>query len=119
MNWPILIAVGTGTFMSALDGSVANTVLPVLTRALHGSIAGAEWVVTVYLLVTSALLLSAGRWGDLHGHKPMYLAGFIVFILGSACCGLATTVSPCSSPCALCRRWGPPACFRPRPPSSP
>ena len=92
MNWPILIAVGTGTFMSALDGSVANTVLPVLTSALHGSIAGAEWVVTVYLLVTSALLLSAGRWGDLHGHKPMYLAGFVVFILGSAFCGLATSL---------------------------
>ena len=92
MNWPVLIAVGTGTFMSALDGSVANTVLPVLTHALHGSIAGAEWVVTVYLLVTSALLLSAGRWGDLHGHKPMYLVGFVVFILGSALCGLATTL---------------------------
>ena len=92
MNWPVLIAVGTGTFMSALDGSVANTVLPVLTHALHGSIAGAEWVVTIYLLVTSALLLSAGRWGDLHGHKPMYLLGFVVFILGSALCGLATTL---------------------------
>ena len=92
MNWPVLIAVGTGTFMSALDGSVANTVLPVLTHALHGSIAGTEWVVTVYLLVTSALLLSAGRWGDLHGYKPMYLAGFVVFILGSALCGLATTL---------------------------
>ncbi len=61
MNWPVLIAVGTGTFMSALDGSVANTVLPVLTHALHGSIAAAEWLVTGYLLVTSALLLSAGR----------------------------------------------------------
>jgi hypothetical protein len=36
MPWPVLIAVGTGTFMSALDGSVANTVLPVLTHALHG-----------------------------------------------------------------------------------
>ena len=89
MPWPVLIAVGTGTFMSALDGSVANTVLPVLTHALHGTVAAAEWVVTTYLLVTSALLLSAGRWGDLHGHKPMYLAGFVVFILGSALCGLA------------------------------
>ena len=93
MNWPVLIAVGTGTFMSALDGSVANTVLPVLTHALHGSIAAAEWVVTVYLLVTSALLLSAGRWGDLHGHKPMYLTGFVVFLLGSALCGLAPSLS--------------------------
>ena len=91
-NWWVLAAVGTGTFMSALDGSIANTVLPVLTRALHGSVASVEWVVTVYLLVTSALLLSAGRWGDLHGHKPMYLTGFAVFILGSALCGLAASI---------------------------
>ncbi len=92
VNWWVLAAVGTGTFMSALDGSIANTVLPVLVRSLHGTAASVEWVVTVYLLVTSALVLSAGRWGDLHGHKPMYLAGFGVFIGGSALCGLAPTI---------------------------
>ena len=93
LNWWILAAVGTGTFMSALDGSITNTVLPVLTHALHGSVASVEWVVTVYLLVTSALVLSAGRWGDLHGHKPMYLSGFGVFIVGSALCGLSPNIA--------------------------
>ncbi len=92
LNWWVLAAVGTGTFMSALDGSIANTVLPVLMRDLHGSVASVEWVVTVYLLVSSALVLSAGRWGDLHGHKPMYLTGFAVFIAGSALCGLAPSI---------------------------
>lgn len=92
LNWWVLAAVGTGTFMSALDGSIANTVLPVLVRSLHGTIASVEWVVTVYLLVSSALVLSAGRWGDLHGHKTMYLTGFAVFIAGSALCGLAPNI---------------------------
>ena len=92
VNWWVLAAVGTGTFMSALDGSVANTVLPVLLHAMHGTAASVEWVVTVYLLVSSALVLSAGRWGDLHGHKPMYLLGFAIFIGGSALCGLAPTI---------------------------
>jgi len=92
LNWWVLAAVGTGTFMAALDGSIANTVLPVLMHALRGSVASVEWVVTVYLLVSSALVLSAGRWGDLHGHKPMYLMGFIVFIAGSALCGLAPNI---------------------------
>ncbi len=92
LNWWVLAAVGTGTFMSALDGSIANTVLPVLMHALRGSVASVEWVVTVYLLVSSALVLSAGRWGDLHGHKPMYLTGFGVFIAGSALCGLAPNI---------------------------
>jgi len=92
LNWWVLAAVGTGTFMSALDGSIANTVLPVLMHALRGSVASVEWVVTVYLLVSSALVLSAGRWGDLHGHKPMYLTGFAVFIAGSALCGFAPNI---------------------------
>jgi len=88
-NWWVLVTVGLGTFMSALDGSVVNTLLPVLGRALGTSVAGIEWVTTVYLLVISGLLLSVGRAGDLFGHKRFYLAGFVVFVVGSALCGLA------------------------------
>ena len=88
-NWWVLVTVGLGTFMSALDGSVVNTLLPVLGRALGTSVAGIEWVTTVYLLVISGLLLSVGRAGDLFGHKRFYLAGFAVFVAGSALCGLA------------------------------
>lgn len=92
-NWWVLVTVGLGTFMSALDGSVVNTLLPVLGRALGTSVAGIEWVTTVYLLVISGLLLSVGRAGDLFGHKRFYLAGFVVFVLGSALCGLARSAT--------------------------
>lgn len=88
-RWWVLVTVGIGTFMSALDGSVVNTLLPVLARELGTDIAGIEWVTTIYLLVISGLLLSVGRAGDLFGHKRLYLAGFVVFLLGSALCGLA------------------------------
>lgn len=85
----VLLTVGIGTFMSALDGSVVNTVLPLLRRELHTSVAGIEWVATVYLLVVSGLLLAVGRAGDLYGQKRVYLLGFALFIAGSALCGLA------------------------------
>lgn len=85
----VLLTVGIGTFMSALDGSVVNTLLPVLARELHTSVAGIEWVTTIYLLVISGLLLSVGRAGDLFGHKRLYLAGFVLFVAGSALCGTA------------------------------
>jgi EmrB/QacA subfamily drug resistance transporter len=90
-KWWVLLAVGVGTFMSALDGSVVNTVLPVMAGSFGSDIATIQWVVTLYLLVVSALLLSFGRLGDLRGHKVVYVTGFMVFVLGSALCGLAPT----------------------------
>ena len=88
-KWWVLLAVGVGTFMSALDTSVVNTILPVVRDAFNSDVATVEWVVTVYLLIVSGLLLSVGRLGDLRGHKQVYVAGFVVFVLSSATCGLA------------------------------
>ena len=88
-KWLVLVAVGIGTFMSALDGSVVNTILPVVTDYFKADVASIEWVVTIYLLVVSALLLSVGRLGDLRGNKMTYVVGFGLFILGSALCGLS------------------------------
>jgi EmrB/QacA subfamily drug resistance transporter len=88
-KWGVLVAIGTGSFMAALDGSVVNTILPILSDAFGSSVATIEWVVTVYLLVLSGLLLTFGRLGDLRGHKSIYIWGFSIFITGSALCGLA------------------------------
>jgi EmrB/QacA subfamily drug resistance transporter len=85
----ILIAIGTGTFMSALDGSVVNTILPVIRDAFGSNVAAIEWVVTVYLLVLSGLLLTFGRLGDLRGHKSIYVWGFGIFVISSALCGVS------------------------------
>lgn len=79
--------------MSALDGSVVNTTLPLITRNFNSNIAAVEWVVTIYLLVLSGLLLSFGRLGDLQGHKRVYIAGFAIFLVSSALCGLASSVN--------------------------
>ncbi len=92
-KWWIFLAVGIGTFMSALDGSVVNTILPVIRTYFGSDIAGVEWAVVIYLLVVSSLLLSFGRLGDLRGHKGLYIWGFVIFVGASAACGLAPTVS--------------------------
>jgi len=88
-KWLVLAAIGIGTYMSALDTSVVNTVLPVVTNYYHTSVATIEWVVTTYLLVVSGLLLSVGRLGDMRGNKNTYVAGFAIFALGSAFCSLS------------------------------
>ncbi len=91
-QWGILLAIGVGTFMTALDISVVNTVLPVISQTFHQTVSSVQWVVTIYLLVLSGLLLSFGRLGDMRGHKAIYLTGFGIFIVGSLLCGIAPTV---------------------------
>jgi EmrB/QacA subfamily drug resistance transporter len=91
-KWWILLAIGVGSFMTALDGSVVNIILPVINRTFNSDVATVEWVVTVYLLVVSSLLLSFGRLGDMRGHKLVYTSGFLVFVVSSALCGLAPSI---------------------------
>lgn len=90
-KWLVLIAVGVGTFMSALDGSVVNSILPVIQTYFGTDVATVEWVVTIYLLVVSGLLLVFGRLGDLRGNKTVYVWGFVIFVTGSAFSGFAPT----------------------------
>jgi EmrB/QacA subfamily drug resistance transporter len=91
-KWLVLIAIGMSTFMSALDTSVVNTVLPIINNSFGSEIATVQWVVIIYLLIVSGLLLSFGRLGDIRGHKPVFLTGFSIFILSSALCGWAPSI---------------------------
>jgi EmrB/QacA subfamily drug resistance transporter len=91
-NFPAVVAVAIGTFMSSLDASVVNVALPVIQNGFRVPLSTVEWVVTAYLLVTSSLLLPFGKLSDIFGHKKVYITGFVVFSLGSLACGLSTTV---------------------------
>ena len=91
-KWLVLIAIGMSTFMSALDTSVVNTVLPIITKSFDSHIATVEWVVIIYLLIVSGLLLSLGRLGDIRGHKSVFISGFSIFIISSALCGMSPKI---------------------------
>lgn len=85
----IVTALAFGAYMAALDNSIVNAVLPVVADSFKTDLTAIEWVVTTYLLVQSALLLTFGRLGDMWGHKRVYLAGLAVFVASSAVCGIA------------------------------
>ncbi len=91
-KWIVLLCVGIGTFMSALDASVATIILPVVREGFNTNLATVEWVVTIYLVVVSGWLLTFGRLGDMFGNKPLYLIGFGIFIAGSLLSGLAPNI---------------------------
>lgn len=89
----IVAAVGIGTFMSALDTSVINLAMPMIQKDFNVSMSMLEWILTAYLLVVSSLLLTYGRMSDLYGQKRIYLTGFIIFVIGSALCGLSGNIA--------------------------
>ncbi|MCL5959158.1 MAG: MFS transporter [Chloroflexi bacterium] len=88
-KWWVLIAIGVGAFMGALDGAVVNAAVPLILRSYGAPLSSIEWVVMAYLLTIASLLLTFGRLGDIVGHKGVYIGGFAAFILGSLLCGLA------------------------------
>lgn len=91
-KWWTLAVVGSGTFMSALDTSIVNVALPVIRDATHAAVSTVEWVVLAYLITVSAALLLFGRLADLYDRRRLYLAGQLVFVLGSLACGLSRHV---------------------------
>ena len=74
---------------SAVCGSMARWTGGRQRGAPHGGIRARGTVVSVYLLVISAALLSAGRLGDVVGRRRVFTGGMLLFTLGSGLCGFA------------------------------
>lgn len=91
-KWLVLISVAMGVFLATIDGSIVNIGLNTLVNDLHEPLSTVEWVVLAYMLSIGTLMLSIGRLSDMIGKKRLYLAGIIVFTIGSALCGLAPNV---------------------------
>jgi EmrB/QacA subfamily drug resistance transporter len=91
-RWLVVGTVCIGAFLGQLDASIASLVLPTLEDVFAAPVAAIEWVALAYLLTLAALVVPIGRLADLLGRKALYVAGFVVFILGSALCGLAPTL---------------------------
>jgi drug resistance transporter, EmrB/QacA subfamily len=92
-KWFILVSVSLGMFMCSLDATIVNIALPQITQYFHSSMANVEWIVMIYLLLISSLLLTFGRLGDMYGHKPIYLIGFGIFTIASALNGMAYSIN--------------------------
>jgi EmrB/QacA subfamily drug resistance transporter len=89
-KWTVLGIVGTGVFMCTLDSSIVNVSLPVMARHFGVPVGGAiEWVMIAYLVTIAATLLTVGRLSDYVGRRRIWIAGLVVFTLGSAACGAA------------------------------
>lgn len=91
-HWFVVMTVCIGAFMAALDASIINIALPTLEKTFHVTMYQIEWVSLAYLLALASLILIFGRLADLIGRRWLYAGGFLVFILSSLFCGLASTL---------------------------
>lgn len=86
-----LTCLSLSTLMPSLDTSIANVALPTLAHAFAASFHQIQWVVLSYLLVVTTQVVSAGRLGDLVGHRRLLEIGIGLFTGASLLCGLAPT----------------------------
>ena len=85
----ILMNVCIGQFIVGLDQRALLVALPTLTETFHTTLTTIQWTILIYDLTLIGLVITVGRLGDLFGRRRIYTSGFLIFILGSALCGLS------------------------------
>lgn len=85
----ILLNVCVGQFIVGLDQRALLVALPTLTQSFQTSLTTIQWVLLIYDLALIGSVITLGRLGDLFGRRRIYTLGFLLFVLGSALCGVA------------------------------
>ncbi|SFM77639.1 drug resistance transporter, EmrB/QacA subfamily [Chitinophaga sp. YR627] len=89
----IMISAIMASAMAFIDGTALNVVLPSIQKSMHASGTDLFWILNAYLLMLAALMLIGGSLGDRLGRKRVFIAGILIFIAGSAACGIASDVT--------------------------
>src|ERR1044071_8572938 len=74
--------------LAALDQTIVATALPKVVGEL-GGISQYSWVFTAYMLGSTVTVPLYGKLGDAHGRKPLFIVAIVIFLVGSALCGLS------------------------------
>ncbi|WP_443059626.1 MDR family MFS transporter [Streptomyces sp. NBC_00443] len=87
----VLVSIGAlllGMLLAALDQTIVSTALPTIVSDL-GGLEHLSWVVTAYLLASTAATPLWGKLGDQYGRKRLFQIAIVIFLVGSALCGMA------------------------------
>lgn len=78
--------------LAAMESTVVATAMPTVVASL-GGIGIYSWVFSAFLLTSTVAMPLWGRLSDLFGRRPAYLAGLVIFLIGSALSGLAQSMA--------------------------
>ncbi|MBQ1042087.1 MFS transporter [Micromonospora sp. C72] len=88
----LMFGLMTGMLLAALDQTIVGTALPTIVGEL-GGINHYSWVVTAYLLASTASTPLYGKMADLYGRRPVFLFSIGMFLLGSLLAGLSQNMT--------------------------
>src|SRR5580700_741868 len=88
-KWWALSCTSLGMLLATINSGTLIIALPDLERSLGTSLLELVWVILVYMIASTVLVLSAGRLSDQFGRKRAYVAGFLVFAAASLGAGFA------------------------------
>jgi EmrB/QacA subfamily drug resistance transporter len=87
----VLSGLMLGMFLASLDQMIVATAIRTIGDDLHG-LSVQAWVTTAFLITSTIATPLYGKLSDIYGRKPLYLFAITVFVLGSALCGLSTSM---------------------------
>ncbi len=91
-RWLIIGALLTGLLLAALDQTIVSTALPTIVGDLGGA-SHLSWVVTAYLLASTASTPLWGKLGDMYGRKIFFQAAIVIFLVGSVLSGISSSLT--------------------------
>lgn len=92
VRW-ILATLALSMLLSSLGVSIPNVALPRIAEVFSASFSGVQWIILIYLLTMTVLIVSVGRLADILGHRRILLIGIFLFTGASLLCGLAPTLT--------------------------
>ena len=81
-----------GLFLSAFEATVVVAAMPTVVSNL-GGLEVYGWVYSIYFLASTVTVPLWGRFSDIYGRRPMYIAGIASFVMGSVLCGTAHSMT--------------------------
>lgn len=91
-RWVALGFLALGLSIVIIDNTVLNVAIPYILRDLNTNLSSIEWVISGYALIIATLLITTGRLGDLFGRKKIFLAGTVLFAIGSFIASVAPNI---------------------------
>ena len=99
----IVLGVLLPTFMGSLDQTILATALPTIGRDF-GDVHNLPWLITAYLLASTAVIPLYGKIADVHGRRFTLRIAILTYMAGSLVCALAPNMHVLLI-CARCRGW--------------